>query len=156
MGWGKEWPKLDAAKEDWAKLKLDLEPSVTAVNTIWQNAQAIAHEKLKLTGDVIITKTTIENGEVKVEVIPQGLVYFEEAAPISEKAYTNLAPTHDPYSNPGAFVYYECNCGAILDPKTKSFAGLNNAAMNAGWKIRWKRSGEGYQPFCPKCGEGMK
>jgi hypothetical protein len=66
----------------------------------------------------------------------------------------NLKPTHDPYTNPGAFVYYECNCGAVLDPKTKSFASLNNAASMAGWKIRF---GEvGYIPYCPKCGEGVE
>ena len=56
----------------------------------------------------------------------------------------------------GAMVYYECNCGAILDPKTKSFAHLNNAAMNAGWKVRWNSNGTGYQPFCVKCGEGVE
>lgn len=63
--------------------------------------------------------------------------------------YVNKVPTHDPYTNPNAELYYECDCGAILDPGTKSFAALNNAAMNSEWKIRWGHMY--YEPFCPKC-----
>jgi len=65
------------------------------------------------------------------------------------KVRSNKVPTHDPYANPNAYVYYSCDCGNILDPGTKRFAELNNAAMNAGWKIRWGH--EYYEPFCPKC-----
>src|SRR3979409_11873 len=65
------------------------------------------------------------------------------------KERTNKVPTHDPYTNPNAELYYECECGAILDPGTKSFAALNNAAMNSEWKIRWGHMY--YEPFCPKC-----
>jgi len=65
------------------------------------------------------------------------------------KERANKVPTHDPYSNPDAYIYYSCDCGNILDPGTKRFAELNNAAMNAGWKIRWGH--EYYEPFCPKC-----
>lgn len=68
----------------------------------------------------------------------------------------NKVPTHDPYTNPDATIYYECLCGAILDPGTKSFAALNNSAMNEGWKIRWKANGEGYQPHCVECGKGIE
>ncbi len=127
MAWGKEWKQPQSATE---------------INAIWQNAQAIEHEKIKATGLNVWTKTFIENGEIKQEIIPP------------EEMYTNLKPTHDPYTNPGAMVYYECNCGAILDPKTKSFAHLNNAASVTGWKVRF---GEvGYVPYCPKCGEGVE
>lgn len=63
----------------------------------------------------------------------------------------NKIPTHDPYTNPGAFLYYECDCGQVLDPKTKSFASLNNHASEAGWKVRW--GSEHYVPYCPKCVE---
>jgi hypothetical protein len=35
---------------------------------------------------------------------------------------TNKIPTHDPYTNPNAQLYYSCECGQILDPQTKSFA----------------------------------
>lgn len=66
----------------------------------------------------------------------------------------NKKPTHDPYTNPNAHIYYECKCGAILDPGTKSFAALNNCASEAGWKVRW--GAEAYQPYCPKCGEGVE
>jgi len=55
-----------------------------------------------------------------------------------------------------AHVYYECKCGAILDPGTKSFAGLNNAASDKGWKVRWKANGEGYEPFCVECGKDVE
>lgn len=73
-----------------------------------------------------------------------------------EKVYNNLSPTHDPYTNPNAQLYYECKCGAILDPGTKSFAGLNNAASDKGWKVRWKANGEGYEPFCEECGKDVE
>ena len=62
---------------------------------------------------------------------------------------TNKIPTHDPYTNPGAFLYYECECGQVLDPKVKSFASLNNHASDSGWKIRW--GAYHYIPYCPKC-----
>ena len=73
------------------------------------------------------------------------------------KAYAiirNRKPTHDPYTNPNAHIYYECSCGAILDPQTKSFAALNNCAMEKGWKIRF--TDKGYMPYCVKCGEGVE
>lgn len=63
----------------------------------------------------------------------------------------NLVPTHDPYTNPSAHLYYECECGQRLDPNVKSFASLNNHASEAGWKIRW--GAEHYVPYCPKCAE---
>ncbi|MCU9931075.1 hypothetical protein OFL77_27470, partial [Escherichia coli] len=53
----------------------------------------------------------------------------------------NRKPTHDPYTNPNAIIYYECGCGAILDPNTKSFAALNNHASEKGWKIRFTDKG---------------
>ncbi len=66
----------------------------------------------------------------------------------------NLKPTHDPYTNPNAQIYYECKCGAILDPGTKSFAALNGVASDKGWKIRF--GADGYTPYCVKCGEGVE
>lgn len=72
----------------------------------------------------------------------------------TNKEYNNKVPTHDPYSNPNADIYYECACGAILDPGTKSFATLNNAAMNKGWKVRWGETA--YQPYCVECGKGVE
>lgn len=74
----------------------------------------------------------------------------KEAEQLIEK-YTNKIPTHDPYTNPNAFIYYQCDCGQVLDPKTKSFASLNNHASEAGWKVRW--GSEHYVPYCPKCVE---
>lgn len=68
--------------------------------------------------------------------------------------FKNNKPTHDPYANPNAHIYYECSCGAILDPKTKSFAALNNCASEKGWKIRFGE--QGYTPYCVKCGEGVE
>ena len=94
-----------------------------------------------------------------------GTGWFEEAAPISEDVWNSLKPldvtkflnkkpTHDPYANPGAHIYYECGCGAILDPGTKSFAQLNNCASDAGWKVRW--GADSYVPYCVKCGEDVE
>lgn len=56
---------------------------------------------------------------------------WEEVEPI-DQIYNNLKPTHDPYTNPNSNLYYECGCGAILDPNTKSFAALNNHASKTG------------------------
>lgn len=100
-----------------------------------------------------------------------GTSWFEEAEPVAKEAWDNLKlvgpievvtipkflnkkPTHDPYSNPNARLYYECGCGAIFDPGTKSFAQLNTHASNAGWKIRFKEVG--YVPYCVKCGENVE
>lgn len=68
--------------------------------------------------------------------------------------FLNKKPTHDPYTNPNAHIYYECGCGAILDPGTKSFAQLNNCASDAGWKVRW--GADSYVPYCVKCGEDIE
>lgn len=78
----------------------------------------------------------------------------ELIAPIVTKEYNNKVPTHDPYTNPNAHIYYECACGAILDPGTKSFAALNGHASKTGWKIRFRETG--YVPYCVKCGEGVE
>lgn len=86
--------------------------------------------------------TTFEDGKIKQRIIP------------TEEIYNNLKPTHDPYTNPDAHIYYECSCGAILDPQTKSFAALNNYASKMGWKIRFGENG--YTPYCVKCGEGVE
>ena len=80
---------------------------------------------------------------------------FDRAcARIIKKVYSNLKPTHDPYTNPNSHIYYECNCGAILDPGTQSFAQLNNVAMNTGWKVRWGE--RGYTPYCVECGKDVE
>lgn len=82
-----------------------------------------------------------------------GVTLDGEYVPL-EKVYNNMMPTHDPYTNPDAIIYYECLCGAILDPGTKSFASLNNHASEKGWKIRF--SDKGYIPYCVKCGQGVE
>jgi len=69
--------------------------------------------------------------------------------PIPDIVRANKIPTHDPYTNHNAQLYYSCECGQILDPQTKSFAALNNAASMQGWKIRFGK--EYYIPYCPKC-----
>ena len=61
----------------------------------------------------------------------------------------NKVPTHDPYTNPDAYVYYSCDCGEVFDPGTKSFAALNNAAQHTGWVIKW--GAMYYEATCPKC-----
>lgn len=75
----------------------------------------------------------------------------KEGESITIKVIQNKFPTHDPYTNSNAFLYYECECGERLDPRTKSFASLNNAASDANWKVRWGPNS--YVPYCPKCVE---
>ena len=99
----------------------------------------------------------VGSGDKTVAVVVEGgkVISFKEGSEAEELiklAYPeaiNKIPTHDPYTNPGAFLYYECQCGAVLDPKVKSFASLNNHANNAGWKVRWGE--KHYVPYCPKC-----
>ena len=130
MGWGKEWPQAIEALNDkligWDIGKGDDEP-------------------VAITG-------TVENGILNIDYEYRG-----KAAKNLIESYArviNRKPTHDPYTNPNALIYYECACGAILDPKTKSFAQLNNCASEKGWKIRF--GSDGYKPYCVKCGEEVE
>jgi len=127
----------------WGNSFDDKSESATAINQIWQNAKFIGIDLAKEgSGQTIWTETKIENGEIKRRIVPP------------EEIYNNVSPTHDPYTNPNAHIYYECACGARLDPQTKSFAALNNHASEAGWKIRF--TDKGYVPYCVKCGEGVE
>jgi hypothetical protein len=79
--------------------------------------------------------------------------FLEKTSPPHEKILNNRKPTHDPYTNPNCHLYYECGCGAILDPQTKRFAELNNYASEKGWKIRF--GDDSYIPYCVKCGHDI-
>ncbi len=131
MNWSKEWPKPEVApprdvKQPWPKQGWMLPAEITI-----PLAKAI-------------TKTGQELLAELAKNQPQ------------EKVYNNKVPTHNPYINPDAHIYYQCDCGAILDPCTKSFAALNNCASDTGWKIRWNKDGSGYQPFCVACGKDVE
>lgn len=69
------------------------------------------------------------------------------------KEHVNKVPTHDPYTNPNAQIYFQCSCGAIHDPGTKSFAALTGSASKAGWKVRFITGVDHYTAYCVKCGE---
>lgn len=159
-GWGKEWPKItdtwvnskvwengvNKAFDEEFPSKLEQEwPKYTPIvpKPEWLNdVTDIKFVGIDLgSGDKTIL-TTFKDGQIKHEIIPP------------ERLYNNKMPTHDPYTNPNAQIYYQCHCGAILDPGTKSFAALNNAAMNAGWKVRWGETS--YKPYCVKCGEEVE
>jgi hypothetical protein len=105
--------------------------------------------------------TTFEDGKLKSRIVTSEELYVKPTNNqygkfnTEPREYTNLKPTHDPYTNPNAQLYYECKCGAILDPGVKSFASLNNAASDQGWKVRWKSDGMGYEPFCVECGKDV-
>lgn len=149
MGWSKEWPSNNNPNPAFDEV----------ANTAMSKASGVPwpdtnKKEIKELGGIVYGEPKTIGWDLDSEPNKTSIGLFVDGN--LEQVYNNLKPTHDPYTNPGAFVYYECNCGEILDPKTKSFAGLNNAAMNAGWKIRWKQSGEGYQPYCPKCGEGVE
>lgn len=133
MGWGSEWNK--------------------PVETIeFEGAKGIAialHQQTEL--------HVKEFDKAALDTVSHGQGFMKDGKHVAlEKIYSNLKPTHDPHSNPNAHIYYECGCGAILDPCTKSFASLNNYASNVGWKIRWNEDGSGYKPHCVKCGEGVE
>jgi len=130
MGWGSSFDK--PKEQAWNKLKDWVKQSETHV--------------VEYTGPNLISE--INHVRLDVDLAKPGTdqtVYHE---------FKNKTPTHDPYTNPDAHIYYECACGAILDPKTKSFAALNNCASNKGWKIRFGE--RGYTPYCVKCGEDIE
>lgn len=138
MGWGSSWDK-EIADDTTNEARKQLN---TLVDKIAGDPSAKAFFGIDLgTGDHTI-ETTFKDGQVHHRVIP------------NREFYNNLKPTHDPYTNPNTTIYYECACGAILDPNTKSFAQLNNHASVKGWKIRF--SEKGYTPYCVKCGEDVE
>ncbi len=154
----KEWPThltfKDVGKEAFEQQWPDPTPNPTTdpegfVESLGDKLGWPVHTGIDLgAGDSQTVLTTFEDGVIKHRVVTAEELY--------KKEYNNKVPPHDPYTNPNAHIYHECACGAILDPGTKSFAALNNAASNAGWKIRWKQSGEGYQAFCVKCGKDVE
>ena len=143
MTWGKSFDdksKVWNNLKDWAKQTETQTIDYSGPNLFLD----IDHVQLGVdlgSGDCTIL-TIFEDGKIKHRVVPP------------EELYVNLKPTHDPYANPNAHIYYECLCGAILDPKTKSFAALNNCASEKGWKIRFSENG--YTPYCVKCGEKVE
>ena len=134
MAWGKEWPN----------------------NIGWPIFKPVSKEEAekKWPSKPVVPEGQLRAGEAYIKQFTD--VYGTEPNPVALgiKEYNNKVPTHDPYSNPDSHIYYECGCGVILDPGTKSFASLNNAAMNAGWKVRW--GADSYVPYCVKCGEGVE
>lgn len=53
-----------------------------------------------------------------------------------------------------AYLYFQCEkCQALFDPKTRSFATLNQKRFDAGWKCIWNLDGMGYKVYCKECGE---
>lgn len=161
MGWGNSFGGL--TDPIWGEPKEIAKAEQDAKNfgTGWtQDGKHVPLDKIYVgwdtgKGDETVAITGIvENGILNIDAEYRG-----EAAKILIENYTNarnrnLKPTHDPYTNPDAHIYYECGCGAILDPQTKSFAALNNHASNVGWKIRF--TDKGYVPYCVKCGEGVE
>lgn len=127
MGWGSDWPT--SVKPE-VIITVDHEVADTTAYALFKNGK---YEE--------ISEADFRQAEFK-------------SLQLIEKNYQNLKPTHDPYANPDAHIYYECACGAILDPQTKSFAALNNCASDKGWKIRF--TDKGYVPYCVKCGEGVE
>lgn len=145
-GWGKEWNiskplanKIDKEFEQkWPK------PTDSVAIDWGKNSSTTAAVLIK--DDKII--------DVKYGEEAEKLLADKEFPATGTKSYDNQIPTHDPYTNPGAYLYYECKCGQRLDPHTKRFAELNNAAMKAGWKIRW--GANSYVPYCVECGRDVE
>lgn len=154
MGWGNKWEVPNQTAFVMTDKLIPLTPKELhkMVEQVWTGVD-LAKPKTDQT-----VLTTFEDGKFKHRVIePEGLYDVPPTFENLVKAYAtvrNRKPTHDPYTNPNAHIYYECNCGAILDPQTKSFAQLNNYASDKGWKIRF--TDKGYVPYCVKCGEGVE
>jgi len=150
-GWSKDWPSITNQPTPVAEFdRTTIWPSPTPNPTT--DPEGFVESLGEKLGWPVLTGMDLATGDRTV------LTTFDNGAithkVINPKEYNNKVPTHDPYTNPNAHIYHECACGAILDPGTKSFAALNNAASNAGWKIRW--GVEHYQAYCVECGEDME
>lgn len=158
-GWGKEWPVAPVITSEGKALPDD-----------WANSKAW-EEAVNKDFDKVFRQTHTEAAPISEEAWNKlkdktpwiGIDYGSEPSKTVtgifvdgklEKVYNNLSPTHDPYTNPNAIIYYQCNCGAILDCNTKSFAALNNHASKMDWKIRWGVTS--YQPYCVNCGKEVE
>lgn len=159
MTWSKEWKAPIFPKEMIKQARMEVK-EVTDLYGTEINPVALGVDLAK--GEDKLNVVTMVDGKIveikegdKARAFLDAVAHAEKVADefpaIRTRSYDNLKPTHDPYTNPNAFLYYECDCGQRLDPHTKSFAGLNNAAMNSGWKIRW--GANSYVPYCPKCVE---
>ncbi len=138
MNWSKEWSKgLSDPEKLYQWPKIEIIPPIDPVNQHWSSGALIFKEMTK--AEFKEKYPSDQYGKLNIE-----------------KVYNNKVPTHDPYTNPDAHIYYQCNCGAIFDPGTKSFAALNNYASETGWKVRWKKDGQGYEPFCVDCGKDVE
>lgn len=153
MSWGNSFDKVEAAK---------VEQDAQKFGTGWmQDGKHIPLDKMYIGWDIgkgddetVALTGTIENGILNIDAEYRGEAAKHLIETYAKVRQRNLKPTHDPYTNPNAHIYYECTCGAILDPQTKSFAALNNHASKMGWKVRFGENG--YTPYCVKCGEGVE
>ena len=163
MGWGDKWEipndsmfvMTNKLIELNKQVKKDIE-EITGIGKIQVIPPTEPENQYWSTGALIFEKMTKEEyTKVYEDAVLHGHGFMQDGKHISLKEiYNNAIPTHDPYTNPNAHIYYECKCGAILDPKTKSFAALNNYAIEKGWKIRFGE--HGYTPYCVKCGEEVE
>lgn len=181
IDWKEPTEKIDRPGIDWPKQPIENFKADDPAKTegLWSNdGQPVAKAKLfgwdvGKTGDdkTIITEGEITDGKLNITNVREateedkawadtnlhGTGFTQDGQHVAlEQIYIgeNKIPTHDPYTNPGAYLYYECKCGERLDPHTKRFAELNNAAMKAGWKIRW--GANSYVPYCVECGRNVE
>lgn len=123
-GWGKEWPKTDAAKEDWGRHNAEWPVSQKEVTTIIYSGPNMFPE--------------INHVELRVDCKDSSQLI---------KQGSNLVDAE-------AYLYFQCeSCQDILDPHTKSFKILQERRADAKWKCIWNTNGLGYKVYCPKCGD---
>ena len=149
-GWGKEWITEAApiTKEAWDNISLRKLESYELIKDALITKEALAGVPVFIGADLASKPdTTIYGAYTKDGFVPLTKEEFENK-------FKNTSPTHNPYTNPDSHIYYQCSCGAILDPGTKSFAALNNCASEKGWKVRW--GADSYQPYCVECGKDVE
>lgn len=156
-GWGTGWNKgqlgkLNTEPREYSKEMIEkwgTEAEPHSINWVLEQ-----NDKNSVWDGPIERPTNIGIREIKECDAAQDVIVTSDMVADVPKFLNNKHPTHDPYTNPNAHIYYQCGCGAILDPGTKSFAALNNCASNAGWKVRW--GADTYVPYCVKCGEDVE
>lgn len=149
-GWGNGWPITGKTIAEAQEQGRTVEAKV--LSDMIAKAGEIIIEQFLPTAEDLASGMSFKRVTYVDDKIVVKSISHEEAFKTIER--NNLHPTHDPYTNPDSHIYYECKCGQILDPGTKSFAELNNQASKVGWKVRW--GDKSYVPYCVECGKGVE
>lgn len=65
--------------------------------------------------------------------------------------WKNMNIIEDDNYEPDTILVFECKCGEVFNPNTKSFQRLANEAKACGWNIKFHLNKSGYDTVCQGC-----